>query len=336
MSIDTRGRDAAEALQRAAEQRSPVPPPAVLTRRRRRRAVARLALSSAALVVVVALVWHSQPARDPTGTAGVWVASWSQNLLLHVDPARNKVVGVVPYRGVLADFSVGDGVVWALVRNLVTDSHARLLKIDPRSNRIVKEIPLRLRSFASAGLVAMPGSVWLLDNGLLRFDEASGRFTTVLPSPPFTLHTALAAGDRLWAIDGFEVLQIDPAAGKVVTRTPHSGPRIPSTSSLAVGAGAAWLVVDGGDVQRIDPLSGRVVAHVRVEADVQWVAASGQTVVATSATHLFVIDPRSNRVAATVALPDPSFSAPPTLDADAVWIFQPHGGGLLRIDSSLR
>jgi streptogramin lyase len=358
MSIDTRGYDAAGQVHRAAEWRSPVPPPAVLTRRRGRRALGRLAFSGAAVILIVALVWQHHPGDTPrlaepgrvvatipigvsgfagvaAGPDGVWVADEGQSVLLHVDPARNQVVGRVHYKGVLSDFWVGDGVVWAAVLNSATDmANARLLKIDPRSDKVTRTIPLRLHNASPFGVVAASGSLWLDDDGLVRVDEASGRSTTVLTNPPYSLGSLVAAGDRLWAIDGLEVVQINPATGKVVTETPNSDARLPS--SLAVGNHTAWLVVEGGEIRRIDPGSGRVVARIRVGEGVWGVAAQGDTVAAISPGRLFLIDPRTNRVASSVELPTPADRSLPAVGAGAVWVAQPHGGGLLRIDPSLR
>ena len=64
MSVDTRGRRAAQALVQAAERLGPVPDLGRLRRRRRRRTARRAGLAFAALVVAGALVGQVLPAPE--------------------------------------------------------------------------------------------------------------------------------------------------------------------------------------------------------------------------------------------------------------------------------
>ena len=76
MSMDARGRRAAQTLRRDAERRGPAPDWGVLHRRARRRAAGRTALAVLAVVVAVVVAWQGLPFRPDRAPAGSKVG-WS-------------------------------------------------------------------------------------------------------------------------------------------------------------------------------------------------------------------------------------------------------------------
>jgi hypothetical protein len=75
MSIDARGRRAAQTLRRDAERRGPAPDLGALRRRAHRRAGGRTALAVLAVIVAVTVAWQGlpfQPDRAPAGSKAAW------------------------------------------------------------------------------------------------------------------------------------------------------------------------------------------------------------------------------------------------------------------------
>jgi len=124
-----------------------------------------------------------------------------------------------------------------------------------------------------------------------------------------------------------------PVVARIRFRQPVTG--------VAVGPDAVW-VAHGCAISRVDPMTNRVVARVagirprrdgcavlgvRVGAGAVWASLWGR--------GLLRIDPRRNRVAALIAVPD--IAAPPAVTATGVWVLccgattRP-GRWLLRVD----
>ena len=132
--------------------------------------------------------------------------------------------------------------------------------------------------------------------------------------------------------NGATVRRIDPRARRVVA-TIATGGGAPA-GGLAVGAGAVWVASGGrhGTLRRIDPRTNRAARRaIRL--------AAGPVAVATGAGAVWVasedaglvsrIDPRSDRVVATIAVPRPRALA---VGAGAVWVIEGRHWTLQRID----
>jgi DNA-binding beta-propeller fold protein YncE len=122
----------------------------------------------------------------------------------------------------VTELAAGAGALW------VSQSGERLLRVDPRSNRVVATLALA----NPAGPVVTASGVWLVC--------CWSGITTRHP-----------AGS---------LLRVDPASNRVVARI-----RLPGLPT-AVGAdpGGVWVTGAGGPIWRVHPASGRLVATIAV------------------------------------------------------------------------
>ncbi|MGH9179845.1 MAG: hypothetical protein ACRD0N_14995 [Acidimicrobiales bacterium] len=163
-------------------------------------------------------------------------------------------------------FAVGEAAVW------VGDSaFPVLVRIDPRSNRVVAMVPQLAddSDYPVLDLAAGCGGIWSGDAGgrILRRDGATAEVRATIPleeePDPWAwagCSVAVGAG-AVWVTGVFKgsVTRIDPVSDTVATTIPVGS----SLDSVAVAYGSVW-VLDGveGDLARIDPAAGRVVARL--------------------------------------------------------------------------
>jgi YVTN family beta-propeller protein len=163
------------------------------------------------------------------------------------------VPALPPGNGGLA---IGEGAVWSL-----NPSVARLLRIDPKTNSVVKRIPVRALGDVAAG----DGSVWLTNpatNTVDRIDSQSSKTSATIHVGKHPLGIAVTpravwvANAGLSTPDIPSLSRIDPATNKVVATIPL-GPTSECCSDhmgVSVAGGAVWVVVPQGNVVvRIDP-----------------------------------------------------------------------------------
>ncbi|HEX3270585.1 MAG TPA: hypothetical protein VHR15_08045 [Ktedonobacterales bacterium] len=230
--------------------------------------------------------------------SAVWVHNGDTGMLVRVDPKTNVVVATIPVGDGAGGVAVGDRAIWV--------AHTgRIARIDPQTNQVVATIALGWQDDADA-IAANAAAVWVTDYA-----------------------------DN-------QVARIDPHTNKVVATIPNQG----GPSDVSVGAGAAWAC------NRNDPngLSRVNLQSNQVDAQIAMLAANGQglactAVVALSQTIWTVdltlgdgssvvlkgIDPTTNKVTATIPVPDTvpfHFAA----DDHSVWIWDPDNG-LERVDA---
>ncbi len=188
---------------------------------------------------------------------------------------------------------IGFGSVWLSK----SESHC-VLRIDPRTNRVVATIPVGADPELGVGIGL--GSVWIAD-----------------------------PKDR-------SLTQIDPVRDRVV-RTIDIDLAADPEGSIGVGAGSVWLMTNvlgtpSGTLTRIDAATGRVIANIAVKPGSHGVLAAFGSVWVTSASDATVtrIDPGRNAVVASIAVhPMPRFMA---AGAAALWVLSQSDGSLARID----
>jgi DNA-binding beta-propeller fold protein YncE len=164
-----------------------------------------------------------------TAAAGsLWITDPQESgngLVLRIDPATNSVTARIPFAKIQAtacgDLAGDDAALWVVSGGC----NGRLLvRIDPRTNQVVKQIALG--AFAQDVALGF-GSVWVTTNG------------------PFG-NAALSGLNR-----------INPATSKVAARTHLPAPQVLESGAtaplaLAVGAGSIW-VGGGNNVLRVTP-----------------------------------------------------------------------------------
>src|SRR6266511_728396 len=178
-----------------------------------------------------------------------------------------------------------------------------LAVIDPRSNRLERQIPVGARpAFVADGDHAL----WVAnldDNSISRVDPRTSRVVRAIATDASPAGIAVGAGS-VWVAnsDAATVSRIDPRYNRPVQTIPIRGPSGFGLSAIAYGLGSVWVADAGGRVSRIDPRGGRVVATIvvgnepralAVGAGAVWVTGSGDGTI-------FRIDPRTSEVVDTI------------------------------------
>ena len=185
----------------------------------------------------------------------------------------------------------GGGAVW------VSDyGSPYLLKIDPKSNKVVRKIGI---GSGSCGLGFGAGSLWIEDTNTNTVSRVSARTGKRIKAIPVgnTPYDAMFAYGSAWVTsnaDG-DVERIDPAKNAVVKKWPVAG-----AIGIVASHGAIWAGGTDG-VTRIDPVSGETV-KIPIAAGAGWTAATADAVWVTSNQGLARIDPQTNAVTLTVPL----------------------------------
>jgi hypothetical protein len=257
MSIDARGRRAAQTLRRDAEWRGPVPDLGVLHRRARRRAAGRIGLAALAVVVALAVAWPGlpfRPDRAPTGSKAGWPG---------VAGLDHRVRDAVPTgRASETDVAAASDAVWVLNRSQPSVD-ATLVRVDPATDQVVARIAV---GPAAVRVAAGDGSVWVLrsspnSSDLVQVDPATNRVARTVPLGNLTMPAMasggylLVAGRAVWVTHRAGILRVDPGSGRVTTVM--GSDRYGPLSGLAAAGGSVWAVA-GMVVQQIRPEDGTI------------------------------------------------------------------------------
>ena len=228
------------------------------------------------------------PFRVAAGAGSVWVLNrgpdkgaasgdpW-KSTLARIDPRMNKVVGPsVPLAVDSWDLTVGFGSLW------MTQFDGSILRIDPKTGRIVARLSARPLYFGSA-ITTGEGFVWIAND-----DERNKRGS---------------------------VSKIDPATNRVVG-TVHG---LRSPQSIAYGAGAVWAADHAGALVKIDPSSLRILARTRLNFGAHGVVATrnGVYVADAHAGRIVECDPKTAKIRRVRTLSPGAIH--PALGARSIW-----------------
>ncbi len=132
-----------------------------------------------------------------------------------------------------------------------------LLRIDPRTNRVVATTRIGFRGAGLGDLAVVAGAVWVSAAGTIdRIDPRTDRVVAEvhLPSP-----STLAVGyGSLWVGDfnGKAIVRVDPSTNRPVARIPIEA----SPVTLVPADHFLWVLDSEGSVEKVDPDTSRVVA----------------------------------------------------------------------------
>jgi virginiamycin B lyase len=166
----------------------------------------------------------------------------------------------------------------------------QVVRVDPRSNRVVARFPAGGRN--PAGLAVGAGSIWVVHpdtDEVVRLDPGTGRVVARIKLGPLPFE--FAPGDRRF---------------------------LPSL--VAVGAGAGWVATGRGAVARIDLASNRVVAVIKLPPESPaGIAVAGRTVwVAAGGDGVARIEAATNRLLGTIRLD--LYAERVAVGGGAVWV----------------
>jgi streptogramin lyase len=216
------------------------------------------------------------------GFGAVWATGLSNGTVLRIDPKTRKVVARIPVPGGAGGLSpdmivtAGAGTVWVLAGDLQNggvEGPVRLLRIDPRRNRVVARIPLTKPSggtFSPQGVHVDDGVVWVIGTaGALQIDPASNTPLRYVPVGGAE-RGVVVSGDTVWLLGlNGRLRQVDARSG----RTVHTV-RMPVSSGTHLGGGAPGQLSLVGDrrLTAFDPTNGRVLWRAAFEAPLRALA----------------------------------------------------------------
>jgi ABC-type branched-subunit amino acid transport system substrate-binding protein len=241
--------------------------------------------------------------------------------------------------------------VFQLVRNgggnAIDGAGARVL--DPRTGELLESIPL---GTTPSSLAVGAGSVWVLDANdrtVSRIDPTERTLVRTFSTASTPTDIAAGAG-AIWIGNGppeqgvaggpilvQSVSRIDPESSSVVETIalPRAGTAqgwdVGTTSQIAVTREGVWVINSDLSVYRIDPRTNEIVGRVE-DVEALSIAAGDGDVWIVEDGAVVEIDPRTNAVSRRIEVRAESLTAL-TVGAGAVWVADPFGGSVWRIDA---
>jgi streptogramin lyase len=323
MNLDSRGRHVGQVTRQLAEVRGPVPPFVLVRRRHQRRAWRRAAVVAAAAITVAAVVTvqvGQQAGQDVTSRPR--------------PPGR--VAAVIHVGGQPNVVRADTDAVWV-------QRDREVVRMDPRSNRVVARLPMGPPG-SDLGAVS-GGSLWLTQvaqGTVTRMDPATGRTVATIRVPgaeaPMGIDVAVGPGAVWVAYDlgtlgGTILARVDPATNTVAATVKLADSEV----ALAVSEQAVLVLTRGvatsGLAYQIDAATSRVLARIQACRGGNDVAyGTGAFWIACDEGQLLRVDPVARRVAATVALGGAAGSAGNVAAAGSVVWVTNLGDTLFRVD----
>jgi hypothetical protein len=187
-----------------------------------------------------------------------------------------------------------------------------LLRIDPRTNRVVARVELRTpdgQPFRAWGVRPGRDVVWITGpDGALRLDPRTNRITKAIAlAPGFEISDAALTATDLWLLRADQrLLRFDAETGARKQALPAP---VPSSKAELRSVGEALVVLADNegtdDIARVDPTSGRELWRKRLYKVGPSAAADGLLWIPTSESNrpgisVVGIDPRTGAIRARV------------------------------------
>ena len=220
----------------------------------------------------------------------------------------------------------GFGSVWVAVYGT-----GRLVRIDPRSNRVVARIRI---ARGICPIVVAASSVWVasdMTNMLYRIDPRRRRIVARIPVANWPAHVTAAFGS-VWvsAYERGTVARVDPRRNRVSRVYAVGG----KPSGLAQAGGALWIAFgrNGSSLGRLDPKTGTLTRSSIGHNGPGFLSAIAGSLWTTTADGFAVrFDPFAKEVVA--AFPVPGTPAEAAAGPDGmVWVAEKQHNTLTRID----
>lgn len=258
----------------------------------------------------------------------MWVVGGPNGAVSRIDPSTNKVAATIALKGESCAGPAADFGALLVPRC----GPPGIERINAKSNAVEERLVVKVEPTANS-IATGVGSVWVITDRsgtVARLDPVVGITVAEVYAPPGSESMVFGEGG-LWIASPERnlVTRINPYNNLIVeTIEVPKGP-----SHLAVGEGAVWSWNrEDGSVSRIDPRSNTVTATIAAAAPAGGVGRvavlAGSVWVATGATALTRIDPRTNRVAQIFTGAGVGSIA---AAHDSLWMAAPQGG-VLRLD----
>lgn len=280
------------------------------------------------------------------GFGAVWASDLGRGDILRIDPQTRRTVVRIPAGragaaggpgGGPAEVVVaaGAGAVWALTGDLQNggvDGPVRLLRIDPRSNRIVARLPMRNPAggtFSPQSIQISDREVWVVgDAGALRVNPATNaadRFVG-LPEPGQGI---VEDGDAVWARTASGRLRlIDARTGRTVQEV---RPPVSTNAMLVPGPPGRLALVDDARVTMLERANGKVLWRADLRGAALGFAPAGDDALwayaARAPEHrdlLVRLDAASGHRTGRVELPEPGIAGLAGVGHE-LWVASPNG-----------
>jgi hypothetical protein len=195
------------------------------------------------------------------GFGSLWVVSG--NVFDRIDLNNNAIthIPIGGFQNFYGGVAIGESAVW------VSDGRTMLYKIDPQTDKVVKEIAVAdFNGFdRPSGFGVGEGAVWALTGPkeLRRYSAESGTEEALI-SLPSRSYSVLVAFGSIWVsgTGGDELYRIDPTTNQIAATIELRAP----PRALAAAEGAVWVLNEGdGTVQRIDGKSGKLLATITID-----------------------------------------------------------------------
>jgi DNA-binding beta-propeller fold protein YncE len=242
-----------------------------------------------------------------------------------------RIVASIRTADMIGGFAFGANSMWASDVQRTT-----LLRIDPRSNRIVARVPIGKplgfvddQDQVDGWVTVKDGFVWTTDqwhNRIVRVSPGSGRVVaSVRVRSPWDI--AFSDGS-VWVpeFEPYAVVRIDGRSDKVVKTWPAVGP-----TSVAAGAGSIWVVLHRADeVLRIDPTTNTIRATITLKQATSperafFLFGSLWVDDGTDTNSVLRIDPATDKVVAVIHPPGSFFGNNLVSDGRWLWDVSPIG-----------
>jgi hypothetical protein len=306
MTVDTRGRRAAQAVVKAAEHLGPAPELGGVRRRMRRRATIRAGLAGLALILAAAVLW---PRLTPPGQPE---SIRPEPVLSGVPGMDRRIRDAIPTgQTTRTDLAVGPDAVWVLNRNRLPGPDL-LVRVDPATDRVTARIPVGRNAIRVA---VGEGSVWVLRSSperadLVEVDPArnlvvGARQVWATSDPDGSLAEQLVvAGGSAWFVAQPGLVRYDlrsNAAHTVLAASRYS----PLNGGLAAAGDSIWVGA-GGSVLRVRLSDAAVLAPINLAAlgviPIDGLATGGRELWVLGYGQAVNVDPDAGRVVASVEL----------------------------------
>ena len=226
------------------------------------------AAAAAALLVAVVLAVRSleapEPSREPRvikvlriggipvdgvlAGGALWVSDSSRSEVVRIDPDTRRVAARIPMSGNVRDIAAGDGGLWVRTSGKRDMDDGRLVRIDPRSNRIADVVVTGPGDTLAVG----GGAIWIDRRhrsplGLERIDAGTGAVTR-RPALRDTDGISVANGVAWVLLQNGRLVRLDAASGRILPRSSKLA-ETPATAdasdTIAADAAGVWLLRAG-------------------------------------------------------------------------------------------